>query len=212
MQSAVTPGTGQGIPDGEIRSALEGVIADAEVSGERRSLMDILWERLADMLPEELEAGTADTFQWTILCVAGILVAFIIVRMVQAAADSRVIPSGSSTTSTDIARRERALEVLARARAASNDPALAARLYLFALILGLGERGDLVYREAWTYRELLDQGGPKPRVEALLRPLVAELESVAFGGRAPSPDQLKRLEVLARVHLERSIKDPEEAA
>ena len=75
-----------------------------------------------------------------------------------------------------------------RARAAEAQRAseylLALRLYFLALVVGLSERGDLGYSDAWTNHELLERGEPQDEVRALLSPLVEELDRKAFG-RAP---------------------------
>lgn len=80
-------------------------------------------------------------------------------------------------------RRERMSEHLARARAArdAGDRLLAARTYLLALVVGLGERGDLEFQPAWTNRELLERGEVRPEVRARLGDLFDELDPKTFG-------------------------------
>lgn len=95
--------------------------------------------------------------------------------------------------------RVRMGELLERARAAraAGDRQLALRLFLWALIVGLAQRGDLAFNPAWTNRELLRRGRPEPRALALLAELIDELEPKEYG-RAPieEPD-LDRLAGLA---------------
>ena len=99
--------------------------------------------------------------------------------------------------------RDRLRELRAEAAAARDggDLRLALRLYLFALVLGLGRKGDLVYRDAWTNRELLARGRPSNEVRALLEPLVNELEAKEFGRDEVRPEDVHELEELVRRHL-----------
>jgi hypothetical protein len=73
------------------------------------------------------------------------------------------------------------LRALAREARARGDAVLALRYLLFALVVGLGQKGDLHYRDAWTNRELLERGEPSAAVRGLLVPLMAELEAKEFG-------------------------------
>jgi hypothetical protein len=84
------------------------------------------------------------------------------------------------------ARAARAAELLADARTAAQrgDLTSAARLYFWALVIGLSERGAIEYRAAWTCREALERGAPSGEIQALLAPLVPRLDAVSFG-RAP---------------------------
>jgi hypothetical protein len=81
-------------------------------------------------------------------------------------------------------RQERVADLRARANAArsAGQNLLALRLYFTALVVGLGEAGDLEYRDAWTNRELLERGRPKPAVETALAPLLEDLDRKSFGG------------------------------
>lgn len=94
------------------------------------------------------------------------------------------------TEARDLARARRvdALRREARAAEGRGDGIEALRLYFFALVVGLGERGDLEYRDAWTNRELLERGDPSPRVEQQLAPLVAALDAHSFG-RVPAGER-----------------------
>lgn len=74
---------------------------------------------------------------------------------------------------------------------------LALQKQFFALVLGLGERGDLEFRDAWTNRELLALGSPAPGVQRVLGPLLEELEPKEFGRVEVQAEDLDRLEALA---------------
>jgi hypothetical protein len=84
------------------------------------------------------------------------------------------------------AHRVARLRAEARAADARGEHVLALRLEFTALVCGLGERGDLEYRDAFTNRELLERGRPGREAEALLRPLVPELDAKSFGGEPAS--------------------------
>ena len=75
------------------------------------------------------------------------------------------------------------------------------RFLVLALVLGLGSRGDLEFRDAWTYRELLARGRPSPEANGVLGPLVEELEAKEFGHASIALDDLDRLEGLCRRYL-----------
>jgi hypothetical protein len=94
----------------------------------------------------------------------------------------------------------RVSELLARARTAreEGDLVLALRLTFFALVIGLGRRGDLEYRDSWTNRELLARGHPSADVAARLGPLVDELDFKMFGDGLTTESDLERLDELCR--------------
>ena len=84
---------------------------------------------------------------------------------------------------------------------ARGDSRLALRKLIFALVLGLGVRGDLRYRDSWTIRELLRRGRPSEEAQAVLVPLVSELEAKEFGRAETTEEDLDRLEALCDRHL-----------
>ena len=83
----------------------------------------------------------------------------------------------------EVAHRVAELRREARAAEGAGDWIRALRLYFFATVVGLGERGDLDYRDAWTNRELFERGQPSPETRERLGPLVSELDRHSFGGR-----------------------------
>ena len=116
--------------------------------------------------------------------------AALLVRLVR-----RVRAPDAPRSGGDADRRERVRELLARAAGARGrgERQLALRLYFLALVVGLSQKGELEYREAWTYRELLERGQPSPRVLGELRPLQGELDRKLFGGGAISEEDLERV-------------------
>lgn len=89
-----------------------------------------------------------------------------------------------------IASRVEALRALAREAEAAGDWIEALRLDFFALVIGLGEQGDLDYRDAWTNRELLERGMPSRKVEQSLRPVVHRLDAHSFGHLPSGPQEV----------------------
>ncbi len=100
-----------------------------------------------------------------------------------------------------IAERVALLRAEAAEARARGDLKLALRKQFFALVLGLGGRGDLQFRDAWTNREVLARGRPSPEVDRLLFPLVTELEAKEFGRAPVSTADLDRLEALCANYL-----------
>jgi hypothetical protein len=90
--------------------------------------------------------------------------------------------------------RDHVAELRQRARRAEErgEWALALRLEFFALALGLGECGALDYREAWTNRELLERGHPRPAVRATLLPILGDLDAKTFGDAACGEADVRR--------------------
>lgn len=86
-------------------------------------------------------------------------------------------------------------ELRRRARAAeeAGDWVLALRLEFFALAVGLGESGALEYRDAWTNRELLERGHPRPEVRERLLPILGDLDAKTFGGAACVREDVRRM-------------------
>ncbi|MEM7515714.1 MAG: hypothetical protein AAF368_02150 [Planctomycetota bacterium] len=105
--------------------------------------------------------------------------------------------SGREVTLSEAARaRANELRLEARAAREAGDLLLALRLSFFALVVGLGERGDLRYRAGWTNRELLERGEPTPEVAAALSPLVGELDAMSFGDAVVEEEDVDRFEGL----------------
>jgi hypothetical protein len=121
------------------------------------------------------------------------LVLFIVVSLVRR---RRKIASASALVADPkVQRAMRVSDLRRRAREAelAGDLVLALRLYFTALVVALGERGDLDYRDAWTNRELLERGEPRPEVAALLRPLVPALDAKSFGHEPAEPEDVARM-------------------
>jgi len=106
--------------------------------------------------------------------------------------------AGLRASPPDVQRRVDELRARAQAARAAGDLLLALRLHFAALVVALGTRGDIEYRDAWTNRELLARGRPSEPVAALLAPLVEELDRKSFGGAPASEEDVERVEHLTR--------------
>jgi len=181
-----------------VREALGRVMARERIGVERareRSLAERFLEWLAGQLPglpgvdpRSLVPG----LQWVLLAIAAVLLwRFVAAWRRRLAAGARA----AAPEELEEAVRRRVARLVAAARAAegAQDRSLALRLYLFALVVGHGECGDLEFRPAWTNRELLSRGRPAPELAAELRALLDELDPKVFGREGVTPRDLERV-------------------
>lgn len=189
-----------------IRSTVEEVLArpefhpapPAEPSWITRAL-----ERLFDWLEDLFgfgEAAGGRALVYLLYGVIGLLLLWLLFLFVRRAIAAR---SGPAPADPARVRAERVKDLLERARAARarGELAEALRLTFWALVVGLSERGDLEYRDAWTNRELVERGKPRPEVARVLVPLVPELDAKSFGHAPVFAADVDRLEGLCREHL-----------
>jgi hypothetical protein len=140
-------------------------------------------------------AGSARTVLLSFLTLAAVLLAWALVRAL-----ARRRPAVERLASTPAADRRAAtvaaLRAEARNAAARGDHLAALRLAFRALVVGLSERGELEYRDAWTNRELLDRGAPRREVLPLLAGLVPRLDAQSFGREPAGAEDFARLDAL----------------
>lgn len=187
--------SGQAGPDGDrVRAVVEEVLARPEFREEQDPLGGVLedfFSWLEGLFPDislpEAGAG-AHQFGVTLAALAGLGLVLLLARSLRARRRR------AEEASPDAERAARVDELRARAREAEadGDLTLALRLHFFALVIGLGQRGELVYSDAFTNRELLERGAPRPEVERLLGPLVRELDEHSFGHRPTGPAEVAR--------------------
>jgi hypothetical protein len=198
-----TPFVAQEPADAEaVKAALGRVFARPEFQPERHALRD--WinrqiESIAEWLRgffgisrEAADEILAWVFYLSIALIAALLIAWVV------RAITRSLRGGNESVESQSAhdlRGARVAELRERARAAEarGEHALALRLYFWALVVGLGERGGLEYRDAWTNRELLERGAPRPEVARVLAPLVPELDRRVFGREPAEASDVARL-------------------
>jgi hypothetical protein len=179
------------VPPEEIRAKVTDVLARPEFGQSQNAIARAIGrivEKIVDATSEffGIGLGSAGTvllwLVFALLIVAVVLVGWFVGRSIR----RRNRAAASTTASTDplVVRRARVAELRERASEAqlAGDHLLALRLWFTALVVGLGEVGDLDYRDGWTNRELLERGRPRPAVEAALAPLVGELDAKSFGG------------------------------
>jgi hypothetical protein len=179
------------VPQEQIRAKVRDILARPEFAQGESAIgkfLARLLQKLEKALSEFLGIGMDAAGKvllvlvYALLFIAIVLVAWRVIRSVREA--RRATPSVGESVDPASVRRARVADLRARAQAAqaAGDNLLALRLFFTALVVGLGEVGDLEYRDAWTNRELLERGRPKPVVEKALAPIVTDLDRKSFGG------------------------------
>lgn len=194
--------------DGEtIRRTAEEVLARPEFRARAKSepswlmeALDDFFEWLGDLFGIGGAGSAGDVLVFVLWTVIGLLLVWIVWLFARRALGRRgraVVVDPASV------RAERVKDLLERARAARarGELADALRFTFWALVVGLSERGDLEYRDAWTNRELVERGKPRPDVARVLAPLVPDLDAKSFGHVPALASDVDRLEALCREHL-----------
>jgi len=189
-----------GVTPQRVRAVLDEVLARPEFQERHNFLADLLRDFLHWLqdifggLGGGLDAGLVESglriFWIGVSVVGGIVlvwfwVSFLRSRRKRAASDPEPLAD-------ELASRVASLRERAREAQAAGDWTRALRLYFFALVVGLGQRGELAYDDAWTNRELLERGHPSPAVLELLGPLVGELDAHSFGLRPTNAREVSR--------------------
>lgn len=178
-----------------VRERIQEILGNPQFGARDDWLQRWIGEFLESLLGIDPQAASAVTsvLVWTFLTCSLVVLVLAVMRALR----SRAAPASEDPASSS-AREERVAVLRERARAAekAGDLVLALRLYFTALVVALGEHGDLEYRDAWTNRELLERGKPGPRADALLRPLVPALDRHSFGGEPATRDDVARLAAL----------------
>jgi hypothetical protein len=166
---------------------------------DRPSLLERLFEWLG---VGSVDIGSAIFWVWIVLGSVGFaFVLHFVLRTLAGAPAWRtraLARLGAGSSALD-ARRRRVQELRERARAAeaAGDLALALRLELFAIVVALGENGELEFRPAWTNRELCARGNPAPVLAERLLGVLDELDPLTWGPETAQPADLARLRALA---------------
>ncbi len=182
---------GASVPEATVRTKIDEILLRPEFGGRENLVRKWFVEQLekflhaiGDLLGIQ-PRHAADALVVLTYVALGTALVWIVWRIVRARLD-RARPTDAGVVEADpvAVRRARVADLRRSARAAhaAGDRVLALRLYFTALVVGLGEKGDLEYRDAWTNRELLERGEPSERVERELRPLVRDLDAKSFGG------------------------------
>jgi hypothetical protein len=189
-----------------IRRVVDGVLSRDEfrpVPPREPSWLERTWDRFTDWLEDvlRLPAGLGgEVLQIALYVALALLVALLLFHVVR-----RLAGRGGGRAAPDPAtvRAARVRELLERSRAARarGDLVEALRAAFWALVIGLSERGDLEYRDAWTNRELLERGRPRPEALQVLAPLVPDLDAKSFGRMPAVEADVEHLERLCRRYL-----------
>ncbi len=194
------------VADEHIEAELERILARPEFDNEAGPVAKFL-EWLGELLPDMGEgffSGIADVMQWVLVVAVAVFLAYLVVGAVRAARDRAAAGTGRAGErgSAAVLERVAALRRAADEARVAGDLVRALRLNFWALVVGLGRRGDLEYRDTWTNRELLERGAPREDVRALLGPLVDELDAKGFGHAPTSAADVDRIEALCDRWLE----------
>jgi len=189
----------------EVRSRLETIFARDEF-GERRSWLAEQWAKLLDTLVGWIQdlfgfsdpRATEQIVKALLWSLGALILAFIVFRILLWARDRDRTPAASAARPGEDRRAAGVAALRREARAASErgDLVGALRLLFRALVLGLSERGELEYRDAWTNRELLERGAPRRDVAPILAGLVPRLDAQSFGREPAGPEDVERLSSL----------------
>ena len=194
----------------EVARTLEEVFARAELRPPGESWLDRQLQRLLELFPGgELPEVAAWGLLWLLAVVFGLMLGWVLVQLRRnivwrrapevAAAEAAAVQPEEGVGDRLAELRRRALQAREQ-----GDLALALRLHFFALLVGLGRRGGLEYRDAWTARELLARGRPTAEVAETLAPLVREIDERTFGRTPVVPADVDALEALGARWLDTS--------
>jgi len=180
-----------------LRELLEGTrFGSGDTEPEENVLVQALrsfFEWLGDLFSFGDVAEGAAFGSKVFLWIVALLAAGLLVGMLVAVARERLRrEERPAVGAASVALRVRELREAARAARGAGDWTRALRLWFFATVVGLGERGDLEYRDAWTNRELLERGEPAPVARERLVPLVGVLDEASFGGRPTGAAEVER--------------------
>lgn len=192
----------------EVEASLEQILSRQEFRDEPSYVENLLAD-FAGWLSELFEGMGVDVEPSTIqawaegvwLTIAVLCGVILIWFWISIAKSQRAREERPADLSDIVAERVAALRERAKQAQEAQDFTRALRLYFFALVVGLGERGELDYSDAWTNRELLERGEPKASIAALLRPLVGELDEHSFGRRPVDLDEVQRFAGLCQQYL-----------
>ncbi len=161
------------------------------------------FKKFFEWLDETLGLGPGGAGEVLVYLLYGLIALLFVVLIVSLVRRLRLRRAGAEAVDPELARAGRVRELLARARAAHARGELldALRLHFWALVIGLSERGDLEYHDAWTNRELLARGKPRADARGILEPLVPRLDAQSFGHAPVFAADVEQLAELCRRHL-----------
>ena len=211
MRSAWALGaTETGVVDrAEVRRLVDEILRDPAY-GRDKSWLEGLWEAFREwfgelfkgMNPEGGADWVAVMYQVALVAIGVCIVVGVWLLARRIVKLDRVGARAPASGRALALKRAEELRLEARSARERGDLLLALRLTFFALVVGLGENGDLVYRPGWTNRELFDRGDPRPEVASTLGPLVAELDARSFGGVPVLASDVDRFEAMCRRWLD----------
>jgi hypothetical protein len=184
-----------------VKETIDRILAEKEFRPAKGGLGSWLaekFEKLADWISELFglhSVGSARAMLVTFLILVAVLLGWAVARAI-ALRRPAVLRNAPAPAPDRRAATVAALRAAAREAAARGDHLAALRLAFRALVVGLSERGDLAYRDAWTNRELLERGAPRREVLPLLAALVPRLDAQSFGREPATAEDFARIDSL----------------
>ena len=180
--------------DAAIEAEMERVFERPEFD-DTPSMLDRLFDWIAGLLDVDIGSGVATDFLLIVLAALFLVVAILVgVHLTHALRAARSGADGAQVDPVARARaRARELRAEARAAYAGGDRRSAVRFSFWALVVGLGARGELEFRDAWTNRELVRRGRPPQELGRLLESLVEEYEAKDFGLEPTTDADVERM-------------------
>jgi len=185
----------------QVRDAIDRILAEKEFRPAKNGIgawIGEQFEKLARWIAELFGlhgVGSARAMLVTFLILAAVLLAWVTARSLArrrpGVAGNPPVPAADRREATVAALRAAAREAAAR-----GDHLAALRLAFRALVVGLSERGELKFRDAWTNRELLERGAPRRDVVPFLAALVPRLDAQSFGREPATPEDFARIDAL----------------
>ena len=187
------------LAEDEVRARVEEVLARPEFQPPAGSLADWILEKLGELFDRlgfdfEADGLPLEMLLYLLLALATAALIALVVRALVRLRRERARGERGTPGAEELRRRRvDALRAEAAAAAAAGDRVRALRLYFTALVIGLSDRGDLEYRDAWTTRERFERGRPRSDAARELATLAPELDRKSFGGEPAAEADVERL-------------------
>lgn len=199
----------QRIEPERVARAVRGVLGRGEFGGEQEGWLARALRRVRDWISELFDIGgpRVDTALsialYSLLALALAWLGWLVVRSILAARRARAEQAAIAAPRVEtLAEKLARLSAEARAAEAAGEHLRALRLYFWMLVVGLSQRGDLTWRDAWTAREMLEHGRADAALRARLAPLMREIDARSFGGEGAGAEDCARVSAACRAILE----------
>ena len=185
---------GDPIPPETVREVVGDVLNRADLRESEPTFLDELIEDFLQSL--DFSPGAFSAAKDVLIVIGIVLIVLLILVALRMFFRGGSAVSAGEGPALLVRTRVAELRRLAGRAREGGDLQLALRYLLFALVVGLGQRGNLQYRDSWTNRELLERGRPSDRVRGILAPLIRNLEAKEFGREAVTEADVEALDEL----------------